>query len=327
MNKILKNQVCKLAPGTLISGKWHHHTYRIVRLLGIGATGVVYLVEDHTGVHVALKISFTNASVTSEVNVLKHFSKVHGKVLGPSLIDVDDWRMSYQSEVLSFYVMEYVKGESFLSFVSSRGIEWMPVLTMQLLKSLGELHQSGWTFGDLKPDNLIVTPTPVQVRWLDVGGTTLHGRSIKEFTDFYDRGYWGLGTRQAQASYDLFAVGMIMINAVYPKRFKKTEGGIAQLKKMIGAKAELKPYEKVLHKALTGKYANAEEMRQDLLYITTHQDKKDSSYRVNIQSSKAPSKTRQTKHKKKKRSRFLETITLFVSVTLIYLLYLWIQVL
>ncbi|MCM3006924.1 protein kinase domain-containing protein [Priestia koreensis] len=327
MNKILKNQVCKLAPGTLISGKWHHRTYRIVRLLGIGATGVVYLVEDHTGVHVALKISFTNASVTSEVNVLKHFSKVHGKVLGPSLIDVDDWRMSYQSEVLSFYVMEYVKGESFLSFVSSRGIEWMPVLTMQLLKSLGELHQSGWTFGDLKPDNLIVTPTPVQVRWLDVGGTTLHGRSIKEFTDFYDRGYWGLGTRQAQASYDLFAVGMIMINAVYPKRFKKTEGGIAQLKKMIGAKAELKPYEKVLHKALTGKYANAEEMRQDLLYITTHQDKKDSSYRVNIQSSKAPSKTRQTKHKKKKRSRFLETITLFVSVTLIYLLYLWIQVL
>jgi len=295
--------------------------------LGIGATGVVYLVEDHTGVHVALKISFTNASVTSEVNVLKHFSKVHGKVLGPSLIDVDDWRMSYQSEVLSFYVMEYVKGESFLSFVSSRGIEWMPILTMQLLKSLGELHQSGWTFGDLKPDNLVVTPTPVQVRWLDVGGTTLHGRSIKEFTDFYDRGYWGLGTRQAQASYDLFAVGMIMINAVYPKRFKKIEGGIAQLKKVIGANAELKPYEKVLHKALTGKYASAEEMRQDLLYITTHQDKKDASYRVNIQSSKASSKTRQTKHKKKKRSRFLETVTLFVSVTLIYLLYLWIQVL
>ena len=37
------------------------------------------------------------------------------------------------------------------------------------------------------------------------------GSSIKEFTEFYDRGYWGLGSRKAEPSYDLFAVAMIMI--------------------------------------------------------------------------------------------------------------------
>ena len=58
----------------------------------------------------------------------------------------------------------------------------------------------------------------------------MKGRAIKEFTEFYDRGYWGLGSRKADPAYDLFAVAMIMINAVYPKRFNKTEGGIVQLR-------------------------------------------------------------------------------------------------
>ena len=64
---------------------------------------------------------------------------------------------------------------------------------MQLLNDLDKLHQNGWVFGDLKPENLIVTGPPPKIRCIDVGGTTIKGRAIKEFTEFYDRGYWGLG--------------------------------------------------------------------------------------------------------------------------------------
>ncbi|WP_347836547.1 hypothetical protein [Gracilibacillus sp. JCM 18860] len=55
-------------------------------------------------------------------------------------------------------------------------------------------------------DNLIVSRNPVRLRWVDVGGTTLIGRSIKEYTEFYDRAYWQMGTRRAEPSYDLFAL-------------------------------------------------------------------------------------------------------------------------
>ena len=122
------------------------------------------------------------------------------------------------------------------------------------LNDLDKLHENGWVFGDLKPENLIVTGPPPRIRCIDVGGTTMQGRAIKEFTEFYDRGYWGLGSRKAEPSYDLFAVAMIMINTAYPKRFKKTTGGISQLREAIRQKPELLPLEKVIVKALQGHY-------------------------------------------------------------------------
>ena len=39
--------------------------------------------------------------MTSEVNVLKSFSKAQGVTLGPSLLDVDDW-ISWRSPIYPF---------------------------------------------------------------------------------------------------------------------------------------------------------------------------------------------------------------------------------
>ncbi len=39
-------------------------------------------------------------------------------MLGPRLLDVDDW--SYGSHALSFYVMEYVKGQPLLLYLKVR---------------------------------------------------------------------------------------------------------------------------------------------------------------------------------------------------------------
>ncbi|MEH7418117.1 protein kinase family protein [Neobacillus drentensis] len=261
MNHTLKNQ-CKVSPGTIIRGKWHVQEYTIIKELGFGANGVVYLAK-HKDTQVALKMSDNGMSITSEVNVLKSFAKVQGHSLGPCLLDVDDWQ--WNNSKISFYVMEYIQGPDFLSFLQAKGPSWTSVLFLQLLNDLEQLHRNGWVFGDLKPENLIVTGPPPKIRCIDVGGTTIKGRAIKEFTEFYDRGYWGLGSRKAEPSYDLFAVAMIMINTAYPKRFTKTTGGLQQLKDAIRQKKELIKLEPVILKAIQGQYSQANQMREDLL--------------------------------------------------------------
>ena len=265
INHTLKNQGCKLLPGTVVKGKWYQNVYEILETLGYGATGTVYLAKSKQGL-VALKMSENSMSITSEVNVLRHFSKVQGSTLGPSLLDVDDYVTTKTSQSIPFYVMEYMKGSSLLSFLQKKGEEWLGVLMIQLLSDLEKLHQAGWVFGDLKPENLIVVGPPSKIRWFDVGGTTYIGRSVKEYTEFFDRGYWGLGSRKADPAYDLFAVAMIMMNCAYPKRFsKKSDQPIVQLSQAIDAKPPLIKYKSLMINALLGKYQNASEMRVDLI--------------------------------------------------------------
>nr|WP_245183549.1 protein kinase family protein [Lentibacillus salicampi] len=268
MNQAWKKQGINIRPGTVITGKWHQHRYVIKQKLGNGAIGSVYLCERN-GHYGALKISENATSMTVEVNVLKSLGKVQGSRLGPSLMDVDDWEASRNS-TYSFYVMEYLRGESLSGFIKKRGHEWTGIFMLQLLEDLEHLHQAGWVFGDFKSENLIVLSHPPKVRWIDVGGTTQIGRAIKEYTEFYDRGYWGLGSRKAEPSYDLFAFVMVFLNIYYPKRFEKGTSPKATLLKKLYDVRQLRVYRECLKKALLGNYQSSSEMRHDLLHAMNH---------------------------------------------------------
>jgi serine/threonine protein kinase len=330
INNTLRNQ-CNLLPGSLIAGKWHKKSYRIIKELGSGANGIVYLAESTNG-PVALKLSDNGVSIISEMNILKSLSKVQGSsTLGPSFLEADDWVNN--GKQLSFYVMEYIKGEELLTFIKKKGQSWIGVLMLQLLASLSMLHKEGWVFGDLKPENLIVTEPAYKIRCVDVGGTTLIGRSIKEFTEFFDRGYWGLGSRKADPAYDLFAVAMIIINSFYPSRFSKKGDGYTQLIELIKQKKGLLIYKNVLEKALLGKYTSAEEMRNDLLAILSRspgQKKPLQKPRPHL-SNNSPNRSVGTRINKKnrinKKGRVFETLLLAIFVSLLYVLYIYTQLL
>ncbi|MCJ8010032.1 protein kinase family protein [Lederbergia wuyishanensis] len=309
MNNTWKSQ-CKYPAGTVIIGKWNRHRYEIVRMLGSGANGVVYLAESSFGL-TAIKISIDSVSIISEVNVLKALEKVQGSSLGPSLYDVDDWENGKRR--IHFYVMEYIKGKELLHFVREKGISWAGIMMIQLLDVLEGLHQKGWVFGDLKPENLIVEgPTP-KIRCIDVGGTTMRGRAIKEFTEFFDRGYWGLGSRKAEPSYDLFSTAMMMINLHYPKRFVKSGNSVKQLTIIIQGNKELLKFDTILMKALLGKYDSAKEMKKELLIILSAGER-----------SKQQRTTRYApKPKKKKMRAFLETVSILLITMILYTLYIY----
>src|SRR3954471_10261984 len=132
MNHSTKNQ-CKVKPGTIIEGKWHRKHYIILKELGFGANGIVYLAKWNNQ-QVALKMSDNGMSITSEVNVLRSFAKVQGSTLGPSLLDVDDWKSNRGQ--ISFYAMEYIQGTDLLTFLQSKGKSWTTVLFLQLLNDL-----------------------------------------------------------------------------------------------------------------------------------------------------------------------------------------------
>jgi serine/threonine-protein kinase len=312
----------------VITGKWHKQSYRILKPLGFGANGFVYLASGTSGL-VALKLSDNSMSITSEVNVLRHFSKVQESTLGPSLLDVDDWYRTDLGKTVPFYVMEYVKGEDFLHFVQNRGTEWTGILCSQLLLDLEKLHSAGWVFGDLKPENLLVTGPPPKIRWLDVGGVTIQGRSIKEFTEFFDRGYWGMGSRVAEPSYDLYAVAMIIINSSYPKRFSKSSsGGYQQLKQAIVSNSSLFKYQEVLINAIEGTYTNAMDMRKDLVIAmsrttasTTTQTRK--KVQVKSKPNQPIHKTRNQVKSKKQKKGIGETILIILFLLGAYILYIY----
>ncbi|GAF17674.1 serine/threonine-protein kinase YabT [Bacillus sp. JCM 19046] len=316
MNGSTANLNQELYSGLTIEGKWNKKTYTLIRKLGEGVTGTVYLARSLDG-NVALKLGMDQMSIAQEVNVLKQFSKVQGKILGPCLFDVDD----HETRVISipFYAMEYIQGVNFVTFMKNRGSEWLFVLTVQLLNRLEDFHQAGWVFGDLKPDNIIVTSDEASVRLLDVGGTTKLGRAVKEYTEYYDRGYWGRGSRKAEPSYDLFSVAMMMIDCAYPEQIKKGKGdGLSQLKRMVSQSPLLKPFKDIIVKALTGEFETAGEMRNAL------KGERISRKRKATISDKEVSRNqyKKVRNHHKKKARLTDLLFILAFVLLLFILYL-----
>jgi serine/threonine-protein kinase len=326
--------------GSTIIGKWNKKTYQIIKVLGSGATGTVFLAKTKEG-QVALKMSENSISISSEVTVFKKLSKVQGLKLGPYLLDIDDFLDKKTNTTIYFYTMEYIIGLPFLDYLQKREKEWMHLFISQLLSQLDLLHKAGYVFGDLKPDNLLICDSPPKVRLLDVGGITQFGRSIKEFTEFFDRGYWELGNRKAEISYDLFSVAMIIINCHYPNKFGKKGYSLNLLKQKIKEDRNLIGFENVLINALTGKYQSASDMKVEWLNILNNGIKTDqktvgkqknnnqSFDKINVTRSSSLNIKSNIKVKKKKNKMFrtLETILLVVSIVLGYILYLLNQVL
>src|SRR5690625_4542667 len=225
--------------------------------------GTVYLCKSRNRI-VALKISEQSLSMTTEVNVLKSLNKVQDESLGPYLFDVDDW-VSPDGNMYSFYVMEYIKGESMSDFIHRKGTEWIGVFIIQILDQLESLHASGWVFGDLKNDKLLIEQPLQFARFIDVGGTTKIGKSIREYSDFYDRAYWGLGKRLAEPSYDLFALVMVFLTVFYPNQFKRTHHSRFIIQQKISSIPELRLFRRSFQKAIDGYFTSAKQMKHSII--------------------------------------------------------------
>jgi serine/threonine protein kinase len=147
-----------------------HPRYRILRMLGAGGKGTVYLAEHQLMERpVALKI--LNRSLTDAPAAVQRFRrevKAAAKLAHPNIVTAYD---AEQAGDIHFLVMEYVEGQSLENLVAQRG-PLPPALACiyarQAALGLQHAFERGMVHRDIKPQNLMLTPAG-QVKILDFG--------------------------------------------------------------------------------------------------------------------------------------------------------------
>ena len=143
--------------------------YRIVRKLGAGGMGEVYLAEDtRLGRQVALKLLPASFQYDPERrNRFLAEARAASALRSPNIAAIYDIG---EHEGAMFIVMEYVDGE-LLSHRIDRGqipADQIVEVSSQIADALAEAHQAGIVHRDIKSSNLIVTERGL-VKMLDFG--------------------------------------------------------------------------------------------------------------------------------------------------------------
>lgn len=166
--KVLRVNKADSMVGTVVSA------YKILKLLGRGGMGEVYLAEDQRlGRKVALK--FLSPEFVGDSWAKRQLIKEAQAV---AMLDHPNICPVYgieEHEGHSFIVMQYVEGETLAEMISIAlpADRWLP-LSRQIVGALAEAHAHGIIHRDIKPKNIMVT-TSGQVKVLDFGlAKTIH---------------------------------------------------------------------------------------------------------------------------------------------------------
>ncbi len=153
-----------------------HPKFRVLRLLGKGGMGAVYLAEHQVmGRPVAIKL--VNPNLLNRPETLQRFfAEVRGaaKLHHPNIVEAFD---AEQAGDLHLFVMEYVDGRNLADYLA--GHAPLPVaracdFARQAAVGLQHAHEKGLVHRDIKPHNLMLTREG-RVKILDFGLTRLAG--------------------------------------------------------------------------------------------------------------------------------------------------------
>lgn len=215
-----------LTTGEIIEGK-----YRIVRLIGEGGMGAVYEGEN-TRIHRRVAIKVLHQGVAENQEAVQRFEReaqAAGRIGNDHILEVLD--LGELSNGERFMVMEYLDGEPLSERIrrvgKMRPAEITPLI-IQVLEGLKAAHGAGIVHRDLKPDNVFVLKEKAGqhdfVKLIDFGISKflpLGGNEMKMTrtgtvmgTPYYMSPEQASGSREADHRSDLYAVGVILYEAV-----------------------------------------------------------------------------------------------------------------
>ncbi len=145
-----------LAPGTLVAGR-----YRIVRELGRGGMGSVYVAEHvNTGGRWALKVMHGNDHLGADRAArFRREARASSRITSENVVRVTDADVAAELEGAPFIVMELLDGEDLEHLLAARrqlGAKETVDILLQVARGLDKAHAVGVVHRDLKPENVFL---------------------------------------------------------------------------------------------------------------------------------------------------------------------------
>ena len=193
--------------------------YEILRLLGKGSMGEVYLGIDPTlGREVAIKTILAGPITDSDGDGKSRFSREARAMAAlnhPNIVTIFDFGTE---EGTHFLAMEYLEGDDLATLIERGTLDKLQLLEIlaQATEGLGYAHHCGIIHRDVKPGNILVAfrGKRAMAKLLDFGVASVDRSNLTE------KGVWMgtvnymapeyLDTGKASPSADLFAVGVII---------------------------------------------------------------------------------------------------------------------
>ena len=211
-------------PGDLIARR-----YQVVRMLGSGGMAHVYLVRNPSDKLLAMKI--LNSEYTHDHEANERFereARIIRKLRHSNIISVFDF--GKMPDGRSYFVMEYVEGESLLSALEreiSLSTRRTCRIFLQICDAMAHAHRNGIVHRDLKPSNIVLLnegKKTDQVKIVDFGiakinqtPTEVDSRLTQEGQIFGSPAYMSpeqcLGKQIDQRS-DIYSIGCVMYQSL-----------------------------------------------------------------------------------------------------------------
>ncbi len=156
------------APSPAAGHDWRLGPYRLLSLLGTGATAQVFKAEHrHLGQLRALKILLAeHATHPDQVGRLVTEARAMARLRHPAIAEV--FECDILDDGTAFIAMEYLRGEPMRVWMERVGkLNAHPLLAAAIAGTVAEglsyAHRGGVIHRDLKPENVLLIPDPEQV--------------------------------------------------------------------------------------------------------------------------------------------------------------------
>lgn len=211
-----------LFPGSVLAGR-----YRLERMIGGGAYGVIYVAMDQINhERVALKVLPPPGEASSQIaqDRFQLEMKVIESLIHPNIVSIYDYGQTEQD--IPFMVLEYIEGKTLEDEVKDApmSLEEGTHVTLQIVSALAVAHEKGIIHRDLKPANVMIVQSSTgfpKVKVLDFGMAKVKNKLGGESMAALTREGIAVGTpryiapEQARGLEvgpwtDLYAVGLLM---------------------------------------------------------------------------------------------------------------------
>ena len=162
--------------------------YEIIKSIGSGASGQVFLAKDLTNnKKVAIKVPMVFLTA-DQMHRFEHESRLLSRLSHPNIAHIDKTGL-IEKDNLPYIVMEYVNGKNIHRYCRDKNLGFKQIIELfkQVLDAVQYAHNKGIVHRDLKPENILVNENG-EVKLLDFGIALTTDNSTQQLTQLTKTG-------------------------------------------------------------------------------------------------------------------------------------------